>query len=70
MLCLNRIGQTSDRSSLQDGNGLINRQELAVVMNNMGERLTGEEIQTLIDEADLDGDGMINYEEFYTMMNC
>ena len=39
-------------------------------MNNMGERLTGEEIQTLIDEADLDGDGMINYEEFYTMMNC
>ena len=40
------------------------------MMNNMGERLTGEEIQTLIDEADLDGDGMINYEEFYTMMNC
>ena len=25
-------------------------------------------IQTMIDSADLDGDGQINYEEFYTMM--
>jgi Ca2+-binding EF-hand superfamily protein len=24
--------------------------------------------QTMIDEADLDGDGQINYEEFYAMM--
>ena len=24
--------------------------------------------QAMIDEADLDGDGQINYEEFYTMM--
>ena len=25
-------------------------------------------IQTMIDSADLDGDGQINYEEFYAMM--
>ena len=25
--------------------------------------------QAMIDEADLDGDGQINYEEFYAMMN-
>ena len=24
----------------------------------------------MIDEADQDGDGQINYEEFYAMMNC
>ena len=24
----------------------------------------------MIDEADQDGDGQINYEEFYTMMEC
>jgi Ca2+-binding EF-hand superfamily protein len=30
---------------LQDGNGFINRQELAVVMMNIGEKLTTEEIQ-------------------------
>jgi len=51
-----------------DGNGYINRQELAVVMMNIGEKLTSEEIQEMIDEADIDGDGQINYEEFYIMM--
>ena len=25
-------------------------------------------LQSMIDEADLDGDGQINYEEFYAMM--
>merc|ERR1719461_1228456 len=53
-----------------DGNGFINRQELAVVMGNLGESLTQEEIQGMIDQADIDGDGVINYEEFYTMMAC
>jgi len=52
-----------------DGNGFINRQELACVMNNLGEALTPDEIQTMIDDADQDGDGQINYEEFYAMMN-
>ena len=27
-----------------------------------------EEIEILIDEIDIDGDGEINYEEFYLMM--
>jgi len=53
----------------EDGNGFINRQELAAVMKNLGEQMTPEEIQTMLDEADLDGDGQINYEEFYVMMN-
>merc|ERR1712109_239951 len=52
----------------EDGNGFINRQELAAVMKNLGEQMTPEEIQTMLDEADLDGDGQINYEEFYVMM--
>ncbi len=54
--------------SFQDGNGFINRQELAVVMMNLGEKLTSEEIHAMIEEADIDGDGQINYEEFYCMM--
>lgn len=37
-------------------------------MQNLGEKLEPEEIQSMIDEADQDGDGQINYEEFYTMM--
>jgi len=35
---------------------------------NLGETLTGEEINSMIEEADIDGDGQINYEEFYNMM--
>jgi len=51
-----------------DGNGFINRGELSSVMMNLGIELDAEEIQSLIDEVDQDGDGQINYEEFYNMM--
>ena len=37
-------------------------------MMNLGETLTSEEISSMIEEADIDGDGQINYEEFYLMM--
>ena len=52
----------------QDGNGFISRQELRQVMMNLGEKLLDEEIEYLIDDIDIDGDGQINYEEFYIMM--
>ena len=52
----------------QDGNGFISRQELKAVMMNLGEKLNDEECDALVDEADMDGDGVINYEEFYMMM--
>merc|ERR1719192_1228330 len=51
-----------------NGNGFINRQELGYVMENLGENMDKEEIEFLINEIDLDGDGQINYEEFYVMM--
>ena len=54
--------------NIQDGNGFINRQELGQVMENLGENMDKEEIECLINEIDIDGDGQINYEEFYTMM--
>ena len=31
--------------NMKDGNGFINRQELTMVMSNLGEKLTTEEIQ-------------------------
>lgn len=31
-------------------------------MTNLGEKLSEEEVDDMIKEADLDGDGMVNYE--------
>lgn len=37
-------------------------------MNNIGVKVTDEELEQMIREADLDGDGQVNYEEFLRMM--
>ena len=52
----------------QDGNGFISRVELRHVMMNLGEKISEEECDAMVEEADIDGDGSINYEEFYNMM--
>ncbi|KAK2194832.1 bifunctional EF-hand domain/EF-Hand 1 [Babesia duncani] len=52
----------------RDGNGFISAQELRHVMTNLGEKLTNEEVEEMLREADVDGDGRINYEEFVKLM--
>ncbi|GMH28495.1 hypothetical protein Nepgr_030338 [Nepenthes gracilis] len=52
----------------KDQNGYISPNELRHVMINMGERLTDEEVEQMIKEADLDGDGLVNYNDFVSMM--
>ncbi len=53
---------------IQDGNGYIDRHELATMLRFLGEPVTEEEIHNLIEEADANKDGLIDYSEFYTMM--
>ncbi|KAL8153707.1 hypothetical protein V2J09_011467 [Rumex salicifolius] len=52
----------------KDQNGFISPTELRQVMMNLGEKLTDEEVEQMITEADLDGDGLVNYDEFVKMM--
>ncbi|XP_062203323.1 uncharacterized protein LOC133905527 [Phragmites australis] len=52
----------------QDQNGFISRDELRHVLENLGERLSDEELAEMLREADVDGDGQINYTEFAKVM--
>ena len=52
------------------GNELISAVELRRVMTNLGEKLTEAEVDEMIREADVDGDGYINFQEFVSMMLC
>ena len=46
----------------KDGNGFISAAELRHVMTSIGEKLTDEEVDEMLREADMDGEGMVNYE--------
>ncbi|ORZ37717.1 centrin 2 [Catenaria anguillulae PL171] len=51
-----------------DGTGRITFKNLKRVARELGENLTDEELQEMIDEADRDGDGEINEDEFMRIM--
>ncbi|XP_012507565.1 PREDICTED: centrin-1 [Propithecus coquereli] len=51
-----------------DETGKISFKNLKRVANELGEHLTDEELQEMIDEADRDGDGEVSEEEFLRIM--
>lgn len=53
----------------KDGNGLISAHELRQIMMNLGEKLTDEELDEMMREADLNGDGQIDYEGEIKQLN-
>jgi len=52
----------------RDGNGFVSAAELRQALTAMGEKMTDEEVDEIIKEAQIDGEGMINYERFVKMM--
>ena len=51
-----------------DETGKITFRNLKRVAKELGENMTDEELQEMIDEADRDGDGEINEDEFLRIM--
>uniref|UniRef100_A0A2C9K3E6 EF-hand domain-containing protein n=1 Tax=Biomphalaria glabrata TaxID=6526 RepID=A0A2C9K3E6_BIOGL len=52
----------------RDGNGFITASELRYTMTNLGEKMTDKEVDQMIDEADRNGDGRVDYNEFIEMI--
>jgi len=52
----------------KDGNGYISITELKAAFRMLGQWLDDEELDSILKEADLDGDRRIDYEEFLHMM--
>ncbi|CAB4295516.1 unnamed protein product [Prunus armeniaca] len=57
------------RSFDRDGNGYITAAELAGSMAKMGHPLTYRELSDMMQEADTNGDGVISFNEFATIMS-
>merc|ERR1712063_243158 len=51
-----------------DDTGKITFKNLKRVAKELGENMTDEELQEMIDEADRDGDGEVNNDEFQRIM--
>jgi len=52
----------------KDGDGTISTKELGMVMNSLGQKPTPQELENMIREVDIDGNGEIDFDEFLTMM--
>ncbi|KAF9345907.1 hypothetical protein BGX34_004370, partial [Mortierella sp. NVP85] len=52
----------------KDGDGCITTKELGSVMRSLGQNPTDSELQDMINEVDADGNGIIDFPEFLTMM--
>ena len=65
-----QIAEFKEAFSLSDknSNGTITTNELGTVMRLLGQNPTMAELQDMIKEADLDGNGTIDFPEFLAMM--
>jgi calmodulin len=52
----------------KDGDGTISTKELGTVMRSLGQNPTEAELDELIEEVDVDGNGEVDFSEFLNLM--
>lgn len=52
----------------RDGTGSISLSSLRAVADELGEDIDNKELEELLTRADANGDGVIDFEEFYTIV--
>ena len=52
----------------KDGDGTVSTEELGQVMRTLGQNPTESELNDMIKEVDIDGNGEIDFEEFVDLM--
>lgn len=52
----------------KDGNGHIATQEIRLITSQLGHKYTNEEIEDMLKEGDIDGDGRISFDDFVYFM--
>ncbi|KAL4238174.1 hypothetical protein ACF0H5_002886 [Mactra antiquata] len=75
-MMMKRISENNENSDFLEAfkvfdsndDGYISPAELKIAMINLGEKMNDEEINEMVREADLDGDGRISFDEFVRMM--
>ncbi|VAH92819.1 neo-calmodulin-like [Triticum urartu] len=53
----------------KDGDGTITTKELGTVMRSLGQRPSEEELREMIAEVDTDGNGVVDFSEFLTLLD-
>lgn len=48
----------------EDGSGLLDREEMGLLLRQMGKNLTTEQLDDAMDEMDEDGSNGVDFEEF------
>ena len=76
ILMKSRIGPVDPDQELRDAfavfdtdnSGAIDRKELKRLMKKLGQKLSEQELDAMMDEVDTNGDGEISFEEFKALM--
>ena len=58
------------RSFDKDNSGAISSTEMRLAMHNLSDDITFDQVDQIIKDADLDGDGQIDFQEFVKMTQC